>query len=148
MKNKNMIIIGILVIGVAAGSFFGGMKYQQGRRSANFRQLGAQGQRMGVGNANGNRVAGGFRPVSGEIISMDDKSITVKLTDGSTKIVIYSTSTKVNKTSEGTISDLKTGEQIMVVGTAGTDGTVTAQNISVGGNLPHSPRPSGVLQNQ
>ncbi len=73
--------------------------------------------------------------MNGEIIESDDKSITVKLPDGSSKIVIISDSTKINITQEGSQADLGVGEQVMVIGTESTDGTVTAQSISVGGNI-------------
>lgn len=130
---KNSIIIAILVaIIVGGGAFFGGMKYQQSKQRSFFRQGNAlQGARAGLG---GNRM--GFRPVNGEIISSDDKSITVKLQDGSSKIVIFSDKTTVNKTSESSKSDLKTGEQVVVIGTTNSDGSITAQTISIGNNFP------------
>jgi ribosomal protein S1 len=73
----------------------------------------------------------GLRPVSGEIISQDDKSITVKLQDGSSRIVILSDQTEINKTSEGSKEDLKTGERITTFGTENSDGSVTAQNVQL-----------------
>lgn len=117
----------MLVVIVGAGSFFAGIKYQQSKQSSSFRQFGGQqGQRMGVG---GNRT--GFRPVAGEIISSDDKSITVKLQDGSSKIVILSDQTQINKAETASKSALRTGEQVAVYGTENSDGSVTAQNIQL-----------------
>lgn len=121
------ILIAILVVIVGGGAFFAGMKYQQSKQPAFLRQLGGvQGQRTGTG---GNRM--GFRPVNGEIISSDDKSITVKLQDGSSKIVLLSDKTQINKAAEATKEDLKTGEKVAVFGTENSDGTVTAQNIQL-----------------
>jgi hypothetical protein len=126
---KNSLIITIIVaIVIGFLGFFGGMQYQKSQRVTFPQGLGQR----GMGNQ---RTFMGNRPVSGEIAGLDDKTITVKSQDGSSKIIVYSASTKVNKTTEGAISDLKTGEQIMVIGTEGTDGTVTAQSISVG-SLP------------
>jgi hypothetical protein len=75
----------------------------------------------------------GFLPVACEIISQDDSSIIVKTQDGSTKIAILSEQTVVNKSSEGSKSDLTIGEQITVFGSENSDGVVTAQNILIGG---------------
>jgi len=123
---KNSIIIAILVaIIVGGGAFFGGMKYQQSKQRSFFRQGNAPGLRAGVGN----RL--GFRPVNGEIISLDDKSITVKLQDGSSKIVLISDKTEINKAAEATKSDLKVGDKVAVFGQENSDGSVTAQNVQI-----------------
>ena len=120
-------VIAILVVLVGGGAFFAGMKYQQSKQPAFLRQTGGvQGQRTGTGE---NRM--GFRPVNGEIISSDEKSITVKLQDGSSKIVLFSDSTEINKAAEATKEDLKAGEKVAVFGTENSDGTVTAQNIQL-----------------
>ena len=114
--------------------FFGGMKYQQSKQPsradfqsrAGMRQQnlpsGVQ-QRMGAGT------------VRGEIISQDETSITVKLPDGSSKIVLISENTEINKATEGSIDDLGTGEQVMVIGQTNSDGSITAQNIQLNPEL-------------
>jgi hypothetical protein len=132
MNTKNIIIVVVIAVVVGASSFFGGMKYSQSQRStiggANFR--------------NGNRTPGqgrfsqnGERPVMGEILSQDDKSMTVKMQDGSTKIVILSESTSINKAAEGTKQDLLVGSRVLVVGKTNSDGSVTAQNIQLNPQL-------------
>ena len=128
MKKNSMIITIILVIAVGAGAFFAGMKYQQSKRQASFSgQFGqGQGQRTGMG---ANRM--GFRPVNGDIISSDDKSITVKLQDGSSRIVLLSDKTVYFKSSTGLKSDLKIGDKVAAFGTENSDGSVTAQNIQL-----------------
>jgi hypothetical protein len=133
MKISKEIIITGLVIAVlfGAGGFFAGTKFQQGRR-AGFMMQGVQGinnQRTG----NGQNVPGGFRggATSGEIISADEKSITVKLTDGSSKIILLDDKTQINKASEATKDDLKTGEKVLITGTSNSDGSITAQNIQL-----------------
>jgi hypothetical protein len=124
MKNKNLIICGIVVVLVGAGCFFSGMKYQQSKRSP-------MGQFGNVqGRVGGNRV-NNFRPVNGEIISSDDKTITVKLQDGSSKIILYSNTTAINKAAAGTKEDLTNGTKVAVIGAENTDGSVTAQSIQL-----------------
>lgn len=127
---KNSIVIAILVaIIVGGGAFFGGMKYQQSKQPSFMRQsgTGVQGTRTGANN----RIGAGFRPVNGEIISADDKSITVKLQDGSSKIVLISDKTEINKATEATKDDLKTGEKVAVFGQENSDGSITAQNVQI-----------------
>jgi len=144
LKN-NIIIFAIiaLVIG-AAGGFFAGMKYQQNQRrnlSAQFGNGQFGGQLGGSNGANrfqgnGNAARNGFRPVQGEIISSDDSSITVKLPDGSSRIVLLTDKTSINKAESGSKTDLKTGETVAVFGTQNSDGSVTAQNVQLIPTLP------------
>jgi len=58
-------------------------------------------------------------------------TITVKLPDGSSKIILLSEKTSINKASEGSVADLVVGEKVAVFGTTNTDGSVTAQNIQI-----------------
>ena len=120
MKNSMLITI-VIVIVVAAGAFYAGMQYQQMQRRSAF--AGASGQRGTTGQRN--------RPVMGEILTKDDKSITVKIQDGSSKIVVVSATTSINKAASATKSDLKTGEKVAVFGSENSDGSVTAQSIQL-----------------
>jgi hypothetical protein len=136
---KNNLIIGVIVALIIGGGvgFFAGMTYQKNQKP-NFATFSAnggnfQGGQRGngqfrTGGANG---IAGSRPTIGEIISSDDKSITVKLQDGSSKIVILTDKTSVNKEAEGTREDLKTGTNVMVIGTSNSDGSETATNIQL-----------------
>ncbi len=142
MPQKNYIIVAVLVLLVGAGGFIGGVKYQQFKTRSNVGNfvrgnMEFRGQVNGRGGQNGQgmmRAAGngqGFRPVTGEVISQDEKSITVKLPDGSSKIVMFGEQTTIGKSTTGTKDDLKVGENVMVVGSENSDGSVTAQNIQL-----------------
>ncbi|MBI2314508.1 hypothetical protein HYU93_00390 [Candidatus Daviesbacteria bacterium] len=145
MKNNIIAIIVAVALVVGAGGFFAGMKYQQSKsptgRFANF-----QGARMG----NFAQGTQGFRPVNGEIIGSDDKIITVKLSDGSSKIVLLSDNTAITEATSAAKESLAVGKQVMVLGSNNSDGSVTAQNIQLnpqgfrgshpGGNSGGSPR--------
>jgi hypothetical protein len=134
MTNK---IIAVVLIVVAAGAgFFGGMQYQKSQRSAAFGQgqfagPGGQGgggfRRFGAGGQNANVQA-----VRGQIVSADNGTVTIKMNDGSTKLVVLSGSTNVMKATKGSSSDLTAGQDVMVFGSSNSDGSVTAQSVQVG----------------
>lgn len=141
MKNGKIITTCVvLIILVGGGSFFTGMKYQQSKRPqarfGNFQgQAGQFGQRQG------------FRPVNGEIISVDDKSITVKLADNSSKIVLLTDTTAINKTSPGSKEDLKVGEKVAAFGTENSDGSITAQSVQLNPVLRLAPEGASPTRN-
>lgn len=140
---KNLLITGViaLLVGGAVG-FLAGMQYQKSQNQNRLAQFtnGNFGGRMGIGNfrPGGN---GNIQAVRGQIISKDDKSITIKLQDGSTKVIILGSSTNIAKTTEGSANDLTEGSEVSVFGTNNPDGSVTAQNIQLGGGFLR-PRPS------
>jgi uncharacterized protein YneF (UPF0154 family) len=134
--NKNLILIIILLIGVGVGGFFGGMKYGESEALKNltpekmreiFQQRGGQ----FFAQNQGQRQRAGQNFVSGQVISKDEKSLTVKLPDGSTKIIFLSQSTQILKATEGSIDDLQVGKEILVTGNQNADGSLTAKTIQI-----------------
>lgn len=140
MKVNNIaLLIVVLIVGAGIG-FFGGQKYSQPSR-AQLTQGNFQGGFGGRLRQGGNGA--GIRPVVGSIISADNNSITVKMADGSSKIVVISDSTIISKTDTGSKSDLKSGDNVAVFGTTSSDGSVTAQNIQLNPMFRMgNPRPS------
>ena len=130
MKN-NYLITAVLVIVFAGAGFYGGMKYQQSKVSSLSGQFSNRQGMMRNGQVGGNGNRSGFRPVAGEIISADGKSITVKLQDDSSKIVLINDKTVINKAQTVSKSELKVGEKVSVFGSENTDGSVTAQNVQL-----------------
>jgi uncharacterized protein YneF (UPF0154 family) len=132
---KNLILILIVLIIVGAGGFFGGMKYGESQALKNLtpekiREIFQQRSPLFAQNQ---RQRAGF--LSGQVISKDEKSLTIKLADGSTKIVFLSQSTQITKATEGSIEDIEIGKEISVTGTQNEDGSLTARTIQI------SPRP-------
>lgn len=137
---KNLPIIIALIIVVGAGSFYGGMKYGQSQRPgrgnfADFANLTPEQrqQRMQQAGGGSGRMGGqgGNGATNGEIISKDDKSVTLKLRDGGSKIVFLSDSTEIMRQATGTASDLVVGENLMVTGDANQDGSITAKTMQM-----------------
>lgn len=123
-------IIGVLVVVavVGVGAFYGGMTYANSQSPAQGnRQFTAQFN--GNGGMRGNRGAGNL--TAGEILSKDASSITIKMPDGSTRIALVSTSTRVTKSTDGSLGDLSTGTNVVVIGSANADGSLTAQSIQI-----------------
>ncbi|MBP7058673.1 hypothetical protein KBB06_05050 [Candidatus Gracilibacteria bacterium] len=144
---KNLVIIIAFIVSVGL-SFYAGYKVGtennapsksfQAFQNTNFR---TGGNLQNAGLTNGIRQGGaqnGLRGnmASGEIIKMDDGSITLKLNDGGSKIILYSTSTKATKNIDIAVSELKTGDKVVVSGSTNTDGSVTASTIQIRPNLP------------
>src|SRR3990167_8719983 len=130
MKNNYLTTI-ILVTIFAIAGFYGGMKYQQSKVNSLSGQFSNRQRTVRNGRVGGNGNRSGFRPVAGEIISADGKSITVKLQDDSSKIVLINDKTVINKAQTVSKSELKVGEKVSVFGSENTDGSVTAQNVQL-----------------
>lgn len=147
MTKQYMVIAGIIGVAAVSGAFYGGMQYEKGvvARQANARDL-TSGNRGGatVNGQNGQRGAGpngagmmrrggpnggGF--VLGEILSKDDKSLTLKTPDGGSTIVYFSPTTVVRKAEVGSLSDLATAEQVTVNGKSNPDGSIAADTVQI-----------------
>jgi hypothetical protein len=128
---KTIIVAVVVAVVFAAGGFYGGMQYAEANKQTSFSRNNFNGQNLPSGNASqraGARMGGGGF-VAGEIISKDDKSITLKVSDGGSKIIFYSDSTEIQKSIKGSSSDLEMGKMISVGGTANQDGSITAKTI-------------------
>jgi len=136
--NKKIISIAVVaIVAVGVGAFYCGGAYQnkkieaqKGERTNSFQSgVGGQqrpqgGQKMGSGQGQG-----GFS--GGEIISKDEKSITIKGQDGGSEIVYFSETTQISKSAEGSFDDLMVGQQLMVAGKTNSDGSLAAENIQI-----------------
>lgn len=135
--NKNITNIIIAVIIAGGVSFYAGMHYAQSKTitPTNFANMTPEERQAlrgqfapGAGGRGGRTGNGG---ASGEIISKDAASITVKLRDGGSKIVFLSGTTPIMKTASGTPADLYVGAQVNAMGTANPDGSITAQTVQI-----------------
>ena len=127
----------ILLLIVAGSSFYGGMKYGESRGSG--RDFGAMQQRQqfgGPGRLNNSQSGASF--IDGDILSKDEKSSTVKLRDGGSKIIFISDTTQVMTMATTSLDSLQTDMGVMISGTSNTDGSLTAKSIQIRPNVPIS----------
>lgn len=132
--NSSLLITGIVALIVGALGFFGGMKYQQSQTRSMFGFQNGSGRAGAGGNTTvmmGRGANGLNRPVTGEIINSDDKSITVKMQDGSSKIVLINNTTTIDKAQEVSKTELTAGAKVAVFGTNNSDGSVTAISVQL-----------------
>ncbi len=139
MKKMLPLILGVAVL-VGAGAFYGGMKYAQAKAPARGGRYGMMNGQAGAAANGGGPYGqrGGFRGgpmnsgfVTGEILSDDGKTLTVKMRDGGSKIVFLSDTTEVSKFVSGTATDLEVGKSVTIVGKTNDDGSVTAQSVQL-----------------
>jgi len=135
-KQKLIIIILAVFLIAGGGGFFAGVKYQQSRRS--FPVLG-QGERF-TGQMGGNPGAAGrqspdlalgVRPLSGKVISGDEKRLTIELPDGGSKIILLSEGTFFKRMENASKDDLAVGSNVLVLGQENSDGSVSAQSVQI-----------------
>jgi hypothetical protein len=153
MKRWLIPVVAVLVIAVGVGCFFGGRAtVSTTAKTPNFANgfptsgaMSGSGAQGAYGAYAGRGGRGGGNMVIGSIIANDGTTITVKTSNGSTKIVMFSGSTTISKTETGSASDLTVGQEVTVSGsTDSATGTVTATRISVGRlQGPAQTRPAG-----
>ncbi len=135
MKKILPIVIAIIVAG-GIGFYIGSKSGSSSTPSAALRSAyqaggaGAGTRRGGLGQT------GGF--TGGQIIAKDDKSITVSLQGSGSKIILFSSSTSVSKTAQGTLDDLLVGETVTITGSANSDGSITAQSVQIRPMMPNT----------
>jgi hypothetical protein len=135
-------ILVVILLAVGGGAFYGGMKYGQNKSPVsnlsrqNFQNLSPEQRQQLLQGRTGGRTGANF--LNGEVISKDEKSLTLKIQDGGSKIIFFSDSTQISKTTEGSINDIEIGKQIMVSGDQNSDGSYTAKTIQLSPPRPTS----------
>jgi cytochrome c-type biogenesis protein CcmE len=124
---KTTIILGVAVLAIVA--FVGGVFVQK-----SFGSTQTPNRQNAARQFNGTPPSGaqqrGNRGTIGTIDHVDGTTVYVKTQNGQIVKVSTSDSTKVQITSDGKLTDLKAGQQVVVQGQAGSDGTVTAQTLT------------------
>lgn len=126
-------ILTLIALVISGGAFYGGMAFAKASvksaTSSGGQFARAQGNMVRLG-AGGNARAGGA-VTSGEVVSKTDNGFSVKLRDGGSKVVLVASSTTIGKMTEGSMADLSDGTEVVVMGTANSDGSVTASTVQI-----------------
>ncbi len=141
MPSKLILPLVVAALVIAGGAFYGGMRYgqtQTGNRTSQGAPAARGNRTFGAGApgvaGQGRNAMGGF--VAGDVVSKDASSLILKLRDGGSKNIFFSTSTIIGKMMTGSIDDLAPGTSVTVNGTANQDGSVSANTIQVRPPLP------------
>ncbi len=97
----------------------------------------AQNVQVGVTmqQAAGARQIGGMRVISGTVQKVDGNTLTVAVAGGQTATVKTSGDTRLSKMEAATLADVKVGEQVTILGQAGTDGIIAATGVQIGAQV-------------
>lgn len=134
MTSKQWVSLVIVAVVFAGGGFFGGVKYEASKKPAVTASRSGQFAGTGAAGGFGGRRAGGANGgsfVSGQVLSVDSNSITVKNMAGGSQIVILAPSTQYRKAVDGSATDVTTGSMVTVTGSTNTDGSLTAQSVQI-----------------
>jgi hypothetical protein len=147
MKTKEFITllaVAVVLGGVIGGALAGGIAIgkNQGRQEARQGSLSQGGQSSSTisqGNAtqlpgNYTGIPSGASTTVGTVEKVEGNSITLTTRTG-TVLVHIGNSTSIQKTCEGTLSDISSGERITVAGQQNADGSIEARNISTTAGL-------------
>ncbi len=154
MQNKILMVIvaAIVAVAVGAGAFLVGMRMGGARATVSAaansgaNRSGWQGGQGGPPGAGGRGMMGrdgkgpqgflrqgpdGTAFVGGKVISKDKDSITVSTSQGGSKTVYLSSSTRVDTVRRGSIADISVGETVTAVGNTSSDGSITGRSVTV-----------------
>lgn len=139
MTDNHKLIFGGVVIAALVAGFFGGIYYQKkqsvvypgmARTGRNNTLNQDRGMGMGMNNKQGQDMrVGGM--ISGEISAKDEGGVTVRMTDGSSKLVLVNDMTKYTISSVSDFTKVVVGEKVAVFGESNSDGSITATSIEL-----------------
>lgn len=140
LKKSTAIISAVIIVVVSLGAGILIAKYALPNQASTNFPSGRQGM-YGPGQggqfglnvrADRNGIAGaGGAMISGELLKKDAGSLSLKTRDGSSRLVLITSSTRATKMVDGSIDDLKVGEEVLVTGTTNSDNSLTAQMVQV-----------------
>ena len=151
MKNK-IWLLPLVVIVLCGLSFWGGTAYEKGHAKTTVNSPAAASRFGGAGGAaGGGRFGSGQRPDIGDVTAVSPTSLTIQdEADGSSKTFSISSSTTfTNNGASATVSDVKTGDRVLVrtSGTGSTAATAIDINPSFGGGQGAQPGGSASVSN-
>ncbi len=138
---RNLTLALVVVIGVLGG-FYSGWKYSQSKEgaaapAAAVASLPAAAASASAATTGGGGGFAGRGATAGQVTAVSGSVVTVhnQATGQDVKVDI-SSGTVINKTTAGSLTDLRPGVNVTVTGQAGPDGTVSATAVNIVTTLP------------
>ena len=141
MSNQKIVIACVITAVLAGGvGYVGGVKMSPLKRSVMFNSRSGQTMNLrnnnqnnqnGKGITNAPNMMGRGGAITGEVIAKDNKSLTIKMSDGSSKIVIISDKTIYRMASESSLDKIEVGTKVATFGDSNSDGSTTATSIEI-----------------
>ena len=131
-EKKTLAVVGVVII-AALVAFYAGAKYEKHKLSA-----------LGLlsGSKNSSKKAAAANPsLKGTVTAKDDKSVTIKMADGTTKTISYSPSMTFGKSGTGSASEVFVGELVVIAGENDANGNFVPTNIRASKKSPKAPAP-------
>ncbi len=144
MNRALQVISAIVVLAVVAGgSFYGGMVYAKSQTQTSATAGPSRGALPAAGGGGqfqfpnrdqqggGQRLGGQGGALFGEIVEIGDGFMVIKDNNGNEIQVYVTDTTLIEKSASVKLADLATGETVIVSGSRGEDGTITARSVQV-----------------
>ncbi len=138
----NQLTAGLVVLIGILGGFYFGARYGQGHPTTTPTPAAATQAAGGAaaggtgGGGFGGGAGGGLTPAAaGAITAVDGSTITVHDRTTNKDVKVDASNARISRTTQGTTADLAPNQNVTVIGQAGSNGTVTAQTISIGGGF-------------
>lgn len=109
-KYLTPVLVVALIGAVGAASFFAGMKFDTFEKSITVEAMSPKYFRRDMEKM----MVDGH--AAGEVTAKDGNTITIKRANGLTEKIIITSDTDITKTNQATLSDLKVGDKVMVLG--------------------------------
>ena len=124
---KKTLAIVIIIIIAAGAVFYAGAKYEKHKLSA-----------LGLlsGSKSSSKKATAGNSIKGTVTATDDKSVTIKMADGTDKTIEFSSGMTFGNNAAGSASDLFVGELVVIAGENNPDGSFAATNIRISKKSP------------
>ena len=129
MNTTNKKTIGFIVIALIIGIGIGYAGSSAFRPSATAQN--ARGSFSGMNGGARGGIGGGGGLLSGTVAKEDSGSITLNTRDGSSRVVLITPATTVQKSVNGSLTDVAVGSTIFVTGATNSDGSVSATSIQL-----------------
>lgn len=130
-EKKTLVIVAIAIVG-AAIFFYAGAKYEK-------HKLNALGLLSGSKSSSNKKAA--VNSIKGTVTTKDDKSVTIKMADGTTKNIQFSNGMTFGTDGAGSAADVFVGELLVIAGENNADGVFIPTNMRASKKSPKAPAP-------